>query len=105
MARTSSILAAARSCALALAMGAAVLAPAAFAADSNQSAQSPQVTVTRSVGSVEGYGGMAGRVGPQTTIRETQQVPANGSVEGYGGLAGRVGPGTNATSGVAQNAR
>lgn len=109
MARTASIFTVVRSTALALAIGAAalaigaaVLAPVAYAAEADQP---QQVQVTRSVGSVEGFGGMAGRVGSQTTIVETRQIPAAGSVEGYGGLAGRVGPETTATSGVAQNVR
>ena len=81
MARTSSIFAAARGSALALAMSAAVLAPVAYAADSSQSDQPSQVTVTRSVGSVEGYGGMAGRVGPQTQGALDEAPKARGAGE------------------------
>jgi hypothetical protein len=78
----------------ALALSAA--APAAFAAE--------QATA----GSVEGYGGLSGRVGSQVSspvVSQTQQPGTVGlaSVEGYGGYAGRVGAPAISDVGVAQN--
>lgn len=81
------------SIALASALALAAVAPSAFAAD---------------IGSVEGFGGFAGRVGSQVTAPVTAQQPAAtnlASVEGFGGLAGRVGSPAISQMGVAQNAK
>lgn len=84
------------SVALASALALSALAPAAFAAE--------QATV----GSVEGFGGLAGRVGSQVAAPATAQQPAAttvASVEGFGGLAGRVGSPAISQIGVAQNTK
>lgn len=79
--------------ALVSALAFSAAAPAAFAGDQ---------------GSVEGYGGLSGRVGNQVSspaVSQNQQPAAAGlaSVEGYGGFAGRVGTPVIPETGFAQN--
>ncbi len=107
---THSALRAARGAAVALALTAAALIAPAYAGSDDQTASANKAT---GYGSVEGYGGFAGRVGnpdpanPIVAAEPTARAGA-GSVEGYGGFAGRVGPPVNtnvATNGAQQAGR